>query len=137
MDGPMVDGIDKLKRRLIDQLPKVMREKVEAAMLESADEIVAAARLRAPVATGEVRDSIRQHGVKEGARGGLYVAITSGDPSTTEESHGTNYQIARLLEFGTVAMPAQPFMLPAYRSQRRRAKARIRRAMRDAVMWKG
>lgn len=133
----MVDGIDKLKRRLVQQMPKVMREKVEAAMLEAANGIVGAARLRAPVATGEVRDTIRQHGVKEGKRGGLYVAITAGDTGTVEESKGKDYQVARLLEFGTVAMPAQPFMLPAYRSQRARAKARIRRAMRDAVMWKG
>jgi HK97 gp10 family phage protein len=133
----MVEGIDKLRRRLETQLPKVMREKVEAAMLESAEAIVQAARLRAPVATGEVRETIRQHGVKVGKRGGLYVAITSGDTGTLEESDGKNYQVARLLEFGTVKMPAQPFMLPAYHSQRNRAKARLRRAMRDAAMWKG
>jgi HK97 gp10 family phage protein len=45
--------------------------------------------------------------------------------------------VARLLEFGTQKMPAQPFLLPAYRASRRRVQQRMRRAMRDAVMWKG
>jgi uncharacterized protein (UPF0297 family) len=31
-------------------------------------------------------------------------------------------------------MAAQPFMLPAYRANRRRARARMRRAARDAIM---
>jgi HK97 gp10 family phage protein len=130
----MVQGIDKLKRRLVDELPKATRAALEAAMLESANQIVAGARLRAPVATGDVRNSIRHHGVKEGKRGGLYVAITSGDSSTETDASGKQYQVARLLEFGTVNMPAQPSLLPAYRVNRRRAVSRIRRAMRDAIM---
>jgi HK97 gp10 family phage protein len=132
----MVQGIDKLKRRLVDEMPKAMRVAVEAAMLESANQIVAAARLRAPIETGKVRDSIRHHGVKEGKRGGLYVAITAGDQSTEVDKgrQYKRYQVARLLEFGTVDMPAQPFLLPAYRAHRRRAVSRIRRAMRDAIM---
>lgn len=130
----MVEGIDKLRRRLVDELPKQTRAALEAAMLESATAIVAAAKLRAPVETGGVRDSIRHHGVKEGRRGGLYVAITAGDSSTETQATGKQYQVARMLEFGTVAMPAQPFMLPAYRVNRRRAVTRMRRAIRDATM---
>jgi HK97 gp10 family phage protein len=130
----MVEGIDKLRRRLVDELPKQTRAALEAAMLESATVIVAAAKLRAPVETGGVRDSIRHHGVKTGKRGGLYVAITAGDSSTETKATGKQYQVARLLEFGTVDMPAQPFLLPAYRVNRRRAVTRMRRAMRDATL---
>ena len=130
----MVQGIDQLKRRLVEEIPKAVRAELERAMLESADRIVAGARLRVPVETGEVRDSIKQHGVKEGKRGGLYVAITAGDRSTETTATGSTYQVARLLEFGTMKMPAQPFLLPAYRANRRGAQARIRRAMRDAIM---
>jgi HK97 gp10 family phage protein len=130
----MVEGIDKLKRRLVDELPKETRAAMEAAMLESADMIVSGAKLRAPVETGGVRDSIRHHGVKEGKRGGLYVAITAGDSSTETTGEGKSYQVARMLEFGTVDMPAQPFLLPAYRVNRRRAVTRMRRAARDATM---
>jgi HK97 gp10 family phage protein len=130
----MVQGIETLRRRLVDEIPKAVRAQLEQAMIESADLIVAGARLRVPVETGEVRDSIKQHGVREGKRGGLYVAITAGDRSTETTASGSTWQVARLLEFGTMKMPAQPFLLPAYRANRRRAQARMRRAMRDAIM---
>jgi HK97 gp10 family phage protein len=133
----MVQGLDKLRRRLVDEVPKKVRAEMERAMLESADLIVAGARLRVPVDEGEVRDSIRHHGVKEGRRGGLYIAITAGDRSTQTRTGGSTWQVARLLEFGTVKMPAQPYLLPAYRANRRRALARMRRAARDAIMAGG
>jgi HK97 gp10 family phage protein len=126
----MVQGMDKVRRRLVDEIPAKVRAELERAMLESANVIVAGARLRVPVDEGDVRASIRQHGVRVGKKGGLYVAITAGDKST--ENRG--YQVARLLEFGTQKMPAQPFMLPAFRANRKRAQARMRRAMRDAIM---
>lgn len=130
----MAQGLDKLKRRLVDVIPAKVRAELERAMLESADIIVAGARLRVPVDEGDVRDSIRHHGMKEGKRGGLYVAITAGDNSTETKAGSNTYQVARLLEFGTVKMPAQPYMLPAYRANRRRAQARMRRAVRDAIL---
>jgi HK97 gp10 family phage protein len=99
-------------------------------MIESADLIVRGAKLRVPVDEGDVQDSIRQHGVREGKRGGLYVAMTAGDRSTEADT----YQVARLLEFGTMKMPAQPYLLPAFRANRRRAKTRMRRAVRDAIL---
>jgi HK97 gp10 family phage protein len=126
----MVQGLDKVRRRLVDIIPAKVRAEMERAMLESAELIVAGARLRVPVDEGDVRDSIRHHGVKEGSRGGLYIAITAGDKSTENDG----YQVARLLEFGTMKMAAQPFLLPAYRANRRRARARMRRAARDAIM---
>lgn len=130
----MVEGIEKLRRRLVDEIPDRVRAEMEAAMLESAEAIVAGGKLRVPVDEGDVRDSIRHHGVKVGKRGALYIAITAGDRSTDAVSQGRTYQVARLLEFGTVKMPAQPYLLPAYRANRKRAKARMRRAARDAIM---
>jgi HK97 gp10 family phage protein len=126
----MVQGIDKLQRRLVDVIPKQVRAQLEAAMLESAVLIEAGAKLRVPVETGEVRDSIRHGPVGTGKRGGLYVAVTAGDRST----ENNNYQVARLLEFGTQKMPAQPFLLPAYRANRRRSITRMRKAIKDAIL---
>jgi HK97 gp10 family phage protein len=120
----------KLKRRLVNEIPKAVRAALEQAMLESANLIVAGAKLRVPVDEGDVQDSIRQHGVKEGKRGGLYVAITAGDKSTEADT----YQVARLLEFGTQKMPAQPYLLPAFRANRKRAQRRMRKAIKDAIL---
>jgi HK97 gp10 family phage protein len=125
----MVTGIDTLKRRLIDEIPKDVRAALETAMLQSADLVVAGARLRVPVDEGDLRDSIRHHGVREGKRGGLYVAITAGEPTADGK-----YNTARIVEFGTMDTPAQPFLLPAYRANRRRIRTRMRRAVRDAIV---
>ena len=130
----MVSGIDTLKRRLVDEIPADVRAALEAAMLESANAIVAGARLRVPVETGEVRDSIRHHGVKEGKAGNLRISVTAGDRETQEASQGKTYQVARLLEFGTMEMEPQPFLLPSYRANRRRAVTRMRRAIRDGIV---
>lgn len=129
-----VRGVDKVKRTLVERLPKRIRAQLETAMLAGAQVIARGARLRAPVgATGHVRDSIHTTPVKVGKRGGLYIAIVAGDRSTTNAAHGINYQVARLLEFGTVDMPAQPFLLPAYRLNRKRVKAAMRRAIVKAI----
>jgi HK97 gp10 family phage protein len=121
---------------LVEEVPKKVRAELEMAMIEGADRIVAGARLRVPVESGAVRDSIRRTDVRESKRGQdrLYVAITAGDQSTLTDEKGIRFQIARLLEFGTVAMPAQPFLLPAYRVNRKSAQRRMQRAMRDALM---
>jgi HK97 gp10 family phage protein len=132
----MVEGIEQMRRRLVTELPKRVRLALEAAMIASADRIVAGARLRVPVDEGEVRDSIRHHGVKEGKRGGLYIAVTAGDTSTLSDEKGKRYQVARLLEFGTVKMAAQPYMLPSYHANRASARRRMRRAITDAIMRK-
>jgi HK97 gp10 family phage protein len=124
----MVQGIDALKRRLVDEIPKDVRAALEAAMIESATTIVNGARLRVPVESGELRDTIRHHGVKTGKRGGLYVAIIAGERTKN------GYNTARIVEFGTMDTPAQPFLLPAYRVNRRRAVARMRKATRDAIL---
>jgi HK97 gp10 family phage protein len=128
---PGVRVSEAFKRRLVEEIPNAVRVGLETAMLESANLIVAGAKLRVPVGeTGAVHDSIRHHEVKVGKRGGLYIAITAGDKSTEHDG----YQVARLLEFGAQDRPAQPFLLPAFRANRRRAKAAMRRAMRDAVI---
>lgn len=132
----MVQGLDRLRRMLVEEVPKMVRAELEAAMIEGANLIVAGAKLRVPVDEGDVRDSIRRTDVRESKRGQdrLYVAITAGDRSTQTKSGGTTYQVARLLEFGTVKMPAQPFLLPAYRANRKAAQRRMQRAMRDAIL---
>jgi HK97 gp10 family phage protein len=126
----MVQGLDKLKRRLVDEMPKRVRAEMERAMLESAELIVRGAQMRVPVDEGEVRDSIRHHGVKENRRGGLSIAVTAGDKSTENDG----YQVARLLEFGTMKMAAQPYLKPSYRANRRRAQRRMRQAAKQAIL---
>jgi HK97 gp10 family phage protein len=130
----MVTGVNKLQRRLVNEIPAKVRAALEQAMMESADRIVAGAKLRVPVETGEVRDSIKRTDVRIGKRGGLYVAISAGDRDTETKAGGTTYQVARLLEFGTQKMAAQPYLLPSYRANRKSAQRRMRQAMKQAIL---
>lgn len=127
----MVEGIDKVRRKLVEALPKQARAQLEIAMTESAALIAAGARLRVPVDEGKLRDSIHTTDVREGKRGGLYVAITAGERTKN------NYNTARIVEFGTMDTPAQPFLLPAYRANRKRAVRRMRKSISDAIRKEG
>jgi len=123
----MVQGLDKLQRRLVDEIPANTRAALEKSMIESADKIVSAAQLRVPVDKGNLRGSIRRTDVKEGKRGGLYIAVTAGEKTLK------GYNTARIVEFGTVDTPAQPFLLPAYRLNSSAARRRMRKAIRDGI----
>jgi HK97 gp10 family phage protein len=124
----MVQGIDQLKRRLVDVVPKNLRIALESAMIESADRIVAGAKIRVPVDEGDLRDSIHRTDVREGKKGNLYIAITAGERTPN------GYNTARIVEFGTVDTDPQPFLLPSYRANRKSAQRRMRKAMKDALV---
>ncbi len=126
-----VTGVDRVKRMLVNRLPAQIRIELERSMALSAQVIAAGARLRAPVGeTGHVRDSIRASRVKVNRRGGLSVSVSAGNATTTTPAR---YQVARMLEFGTSEMPAQPFMLPAYRANKKRARSAMRKAIQRAI----
>jgi HK97 gp10 family phage protein len=127
----MVQGVDKLRRALVDELPKQVRAQLEIAMTEGAALIAAGAKFRVPVDMGNLRDSIRVSNVYTGRRGALVIRISAGEPTPD------GYNTARLVEFGTVDTPAQPFMLPSQRANRKRAERRMRKAMVDAIRKEG
>jgi HK97 gp10 family phage protein len=80
----------------IPQLSAAVKQKAELAVTKAAADIEAQAKVRAPVDTGLLKNSIQSR--------------REGDLRHIVESpvHYSVYQ-----EFGTRKMPAQPFMLPA------------------------
>lgn len=132
----MVEGVDKLRKRLVDEVPKHVRAALEAGMIEAANTIAAAARLRVPVDTGELKSTIRVSGIRTTKAGNLAISVRAGDETTFVSSpgRGVEFQLARLVEFGTQTRTATPFLRPAYRAQRRRARSIMRRAVRNAIM---
>jgi HK97 gp10 family phage protein len=125
---------DRLARRLRG-VAEAVRATVQPALMQSGEEIAGTMRSLAPVDTGELRDSIT---VTPGGRstppysqpGGFSVvpitavAITAG---------GVDVRYPHLVEYGTAEAPAQPFFWPGYRLLRKRAGARVKRAIRKAV----
>ncbi len=133
-------GREKFDRQ-IAALPREIREAVRKALEVSATETVDVMRRFAPVDTGRLKASIdftfgaapsrsissapKQTGAAAAARAakgdaGLAVTMYAG---------GTEAYYAGFQEFGTGEAPAQPFFFPGYRLGRKRAKARLARAI--------
>lgn len=121
-------GVKVLKRdRLFSKLRKLAPDtdrEVAKAVAKGAEEVAATAKQLAPVATGELRDSIGWQMNK--SRMNIVATISA------DALH------ARWVEFGTKggvlgSQPAQPFMFPAYRLLRKRVRNRIGRAIGKAA----
>lgn len=91
--------MNKLVKRL-NALPEGLLANAKAAALAAAEQAAASARANAPVDTGKLRESIS------------FSKTHSGAVTTASAQH------APMVEFGTVKMPPQPFMLPAAQSVR-------------------
>lgn len=148
-----VIGFDRLKRKLTHTIPAHVEKATVAAMEVGADEIVALMKRLVPFDTSADRDAGRPHlrdtigwtwgdppkgamvlGRSKAAGGGgrKVITIYAGNEQTLVGSR-SQFQLARLFEFSTHAMAAQPFFFPAYRALRKRVRGRITRQMRKAI----
>ncbi|MFO1104597.1 MAG: HK97-gp10 family putative phage morphogenesis protein [Amaricoccus sp.] len=128
------NGLARFQHRMA-AIPKAARAAVKPALVKGADEIAGAARRLAPVDSGDLRASIAVTGPGEttppySQPGGrrtlteLQAAVTAGD---------SKVRYAHLVEFGTEHTQPQPYFWPAFRSYRKRAANRIKRAISKAI----
>lgn len=128
----MVEGIDKLKHTF-EKLGRDLLKAAHPAMLEGGDAIVASARLLVPVDEGDLRATIRRSGIlKTRRKGNDMVEVSAGDESTIV-GKSKQFQLARIIEFGTATKQAEPFMRPAQRRHNGPIRQRMRRAISDAI----
>lgn len=137
----MVEGLDRLKRKLTVSIPGQVRERTRKAMEKGADEIVGMAKNLVPVDTGALRDSIgwTWGDAPEGAMvlassrrvDGERITIFAGTRNKSLGDSDAFY--ARWVEFGTQKAYPRPFFFPSYRTLKRRVKGRITREMRKAI----
>lgn len=130
----MSKGITGFQRKM-KAMPEAARRALAPATAQGADEIARTAEALAPEDSGDLVGSI---------------AVTLGPNATPAHSHpggtktvpdgaaavtagNSDVRYAHLVEFGTTKAAAQPFFWPAFRSQRKRALNRIKRAMSKAV----
>ena len=132
-------SLDSLNRR-IAAVQKNVRTVVQPAVMKSAEEIAATMRNLAPVDTGDLRNSIvvTPPGQSTPAYSQPGGARTAGEVEAliTAGNHAVRYP--HLVEYGTDDTSAQPYFWPAFRLGRKRAAARIKRAVAKAVRegWK-
>jgi len=136
-----------LKKRML-ALPEKMRTAADAALAKAADELVADIQAATPVASGDLRDSIKKVPLGDGRIGyrvvggehgkgkkGWYIRFVEHGTKagvkgarTTDES-GRNRKVQRT-HSGT---RAQPFFWPTYRRSKTRIRSRLTRALKKAA----
>lgn len=138
----MVEGLDRLERKLKRTIPAKAIALTRKAMEQSAEEIVQMMKRLVPVDEGALRDSIGwtwgepPKGAMVIAKGapigdGLRITIFAG---TRDKKLGDLDAFhARFVEFGTQNMAAQPYFFVSFRALRRRAANRMKRQMRKGI----
>lgn len=135
----MVQGVAAFRKRM-REVPEAVRSEVRRQLEKEATKVVAAMKILAPHDEGHLRASI---GWTWGEPPRGSVALGSAAPSAPPPAgdgaaRGTRITIyagggkafyARFQEFGTVRMPANPFFFPAWRAERSRVRAALRRAV--------
>lgn len=141
----MVQGLDDWSRRWL-AVPERVRENLRYEMEEIAEKIVAEMYGLAPHLTGDLAASIGwtwgdapAGSMVVGTVGktkyaAQSITIYAGNENTlVSNERGILFQKAKLQEFGTKNMPANPFFFPIWRLRRRSAKSRMTRAMTKAI----
>ena len=141
----MVEGVKELTDNLTKRIPKHVREAMRGAMEQGAAETVAMMKRLVPVQTGTLRDSIGwtwgdapAGSITIGTVGGgrkyatMRIVIYAGNEQTMVGNR-KQFQLARIQEFGTQAMSANPYFFPSWRTMKRRVRSRITRVTRQAI----
>lgn len=127
-------GFGRFQRKM-KSLPVAVREAIGPAALLGAQEIADAVEALAPEDTGDLKNSVTVTGPGQATPpysqpGGSHV-VPEGAAAVSVGSSDVRYP--HLIEHGTSKMAAQPYFWPAFRSMRKRATNRMKRAMSKAV----
>jgi HK97 gp10 family phage protein len=133
------------KEKFIGQiaaLPAAMKSEILKALTVSAEETTDLQKRFVPVKQGKLKASIGYVVGDQAPEGAgitsapaksatdLTVTMYAGDQSTmVTNKRGVRFQNAKIQEFGTKKMPANPYFFPGFRIGKKRAKPRIARAV--------
>jgi len=130
-----VSGLSQFRTRW-QALPRKVRDAVKAELEAVAEDLVQRMRRAAPRESGRLADSIGWTW-GDAPAGSMTVGTVGGREHAamriTVYAGGKNAFYAVFQEFGTVNAPANPFFFPVWRARRSRAKARITRAINEAI----
>jgi HK97 gp10 family phage protein len=132
-------GLEKMRRRL-ERIPAEVRKRAKAELMLQGREINMLQRSLVPKDDLTLAGTIRSEPLPDPEIG---VVIRAGGAATTkpvrnsEKGNSPTYDYALGQEFGTEDMPANPFFMPAIRVRKKKAKARVRAAVRRALKTAG
>lgn len=103
-----LEGDEALKKLFRDTLPREARKAVKQGARKGAKVVAESAKIKAPRESGELRRSIKVRALKRTRTGKLGAVVLTGDGFFKGDQF-----YAGFIEYGTVNMPAQPFLRPA------------------------
>lgn len=131
----------------INAIPKSIKNEIKKSLETNAEKIVNSMKSYVPVDTGSLKNSIGWTwgrppkgamilGRASSQLGGeLTITIYAGNAKTMVAGKDGKFehQLARLIEFGTKEMSAQPFFYPVWRINKKAIKRDINKSIRKAV----
>ncbi|MBP2550181.1 HK97 gp10 family phage protein [Neorhizobium galegae] len=131
-------GLEKMRRRL-ERIPAEVRKRAKAELMLQGREINMLQRSLVPKDDLTLAGTIRSEPLPDPEIG---VVIRAGGAATTKPVRDSDYAVpeydyALAQEFGREGMPANPFFLPAIRVRKKKARARVRAAVRRALKTAG
>lgn len=133
-----VENIQEFTNTLTKVIPQQVYDALLAEMERQSAILVREMQSVVPVDSGALRASIKSELVASSSRtvGKMRMVVLAGNGTTTivQTKSGKQFQLARLIEFGTTKRRARPFFFPIWRAYKRRGRAGISRALRKALM---
>lgn len=111
--GIKIEGMEQLQATLKQVMPREARNILRRTTLKIASDIRDKVRARSPVHTGNLKRSIKSKRDK-----GTPTNITSSVIADRSGGRSGKGYHSHFLEFGTVKMPAQPFIVPTIEGMR-------------------
>lgn len=133
-----VQNVQAFTTTLTKTIPAQVYEALLAEIEKQAAVLVREMQSVVPVDKGNLRASIKSELVASSSRavGKMRMVVIAGNGTTTivRTKSGKQFQLARLIEFGTTKRRARPFFFPIWRAYKRRGRAAISRALRKALV---
>lgn len=124
-----IENADKLISNLKKISKNSTRRSLGKAAKAGAEPILKAAKEKAPVDTGRLRDSLRTKFAYQSSKAVRVQVVTNMKPKGKSR---LTYDVHQ--EYGTSHHPAQPFMRPAVDEQKDKAVEETRKTMEEAVL---
>lgn len=126
-----VEGLAELERKLKELGPKISKNALRAATNAGAEVVRKAAIARAPIKSGTLKKQIYKKQIRELSnehQQTFFVGVLSRRKKTKGKNPGVIKSAFywRFIEFGTVKMPARPFLRPAFDSTKQSAISAIK-----------
>lgn len=121
--------------RMLASVTKAALAEVQPALVKAGDRVAGTMRQFAPEDTGDLKKSITVtpagHSTPPYSQPGGETVVPENQVMIT--AGNTEVRYPHLVEYGTAESPAQPFFWPAYRLEKKKAAAAIKRAIGKAV----